>query len=132
VAVDVLLGRRDDQPMPDAIISIVDASNLERNLYVVSQILELGRPTVVALNMTDVAQSRGLKIDAARLSARLGIPVVPIQAHLRVGLEELKGALDRAVQTAAAPPPSPFPEAFQREVTRLQEWIAAPSCHSER
>src|SRR5437588_957989 len=125
VAVDVLLGRRDDQPMPDAVICIVDASNLERNLYVVSQILELGRPTVVALNMIDVAEGRGLKIDVARLSARLGVPVVPIQAHLRLALEELKRALDRAVKSAAAPPASPFPEPFQREVTQLHQWMAA-------
>ncbi len=130
VAVDVLLGRRDDQPMPDAVICIVDASNLERNLYVVSQILELGRPTVMALNMVDVAESRGLKIDAARLADRLGVPVVPIQAHRRRGLEELKRALDQAVRAGTAPPASPFPEAFQREVIQLQQWVAGQACHS--
>src|SRR5439155_14702452 len=51
--------------------------------------------------------------------------VVPIQAHLRIGLEELKRALDRAVKTTATAPPSPFPEPFQREVTQLHQWMAA-------
>ena len=54
VTVDVLLGRRADSPAPDAVLCIVDASNLERNLYLVSQVLELGLPTVIALNMIDV------------------------------------------------------------------------------
>ncbi len=123
VAVDVLLGRR-DEPVPDGVICIIDASNLERNLYVVSQILELGRPTVVALNMMDVAESRGLAIDTARLAERLGVPVVPIQAHRRAGLEKLKQALEQAVTSAAAPPASPFPAAFQREVAELEQSLS--------
>src|SRR5262245_49500702 len=62
VVVDLLLGRCQDMPACDAILCIVDASNLERNLYLVSQVLELGRPTVVALNMIDLARERGLTI----------------------------------------------------------------------
>ncbi|HEV3136339.1 MAG TPA: FeoB small GTPase domain-containing protein, partial [Pirellulales bacterium] len=67
VAVDVLLGRRADTEPIDIVLSIVDASNLERNLYLVSQVLELGVPTVVALNMVDIARARGLAIDVERL-----------------------------------------------------------------
>src|SRR5947209_19620273 len=63
VAVDVLLGRRSDSPSPDVVLCIVDASNLERNLYLVSQVLEFGLPTVIALNMTDIARDKGLAID---------------------------------------------------------------------
>jgi ferrous iron transport protein B len=137
VAVDVLLGRRDGEAMPDAVICIVDASNLERNLYVVSQILELGRPTLVALNMVDVAESRGLKIDAVRLQERLGVPVVPIQAHRRAGIEDLRRALAQVVKVAVKPPASPFPEAFQREVAALEQWLNGRQseqrpCDSER
>src|SRR3972149_2573661 len=73
---DVLLGRLADMPRVDAVLSIVDAGNLERNLYLVSQVLELGLPTVVALNMVDLAQSRGLAIDVDRLARQLGVPVV--------------------------------------------------------
>ncbi|HTQ37574.1 MAG TPA: ferrous iron transport protein B [Pirellulales bacterium] len=126
VVVDVLLGRRDDTPC-DAILCIVDASNLERNLYLVSQVLELGLPTVVAMNMTDIAESRGLKIDAAKLAERLGIPVVPVQANKRRGLDELKAALAATLGRQAVPRESPFPQAFREEVTRLEALLnAAP------
>src|SRR5688572_26984208 len=97
VTVDVLLGRRRDVSRPDAILCIVDASNLERNLYLVSQALELGLPIVVALNMVDLAERNGLNLDAARLSRQLGVPVVKIQAHRRVGLDQLRAALARAI-----------------------------------
>src|SRR5690349_8351876 len=66
VAVDVLLGRQEDLGRMDAVLSIVDASNLERNLYLLSQVLELGVPTVVALNMIDIARHRGVEIDVKR------------------------------------------------------------------
>ncbi|MDZ4779049.1 MAG: ferrous iron transport protein B [Planctomycetia bacterium] len=121
VAVDVLLGRRADTPAPDAILCIVDASNLERNLYLVSQALELGLPTVVALNMTDVAATRGISIDHQELARRLGIPVVPVQANRRRGLKELANALAAAVEQPRAERESPFPKAFQREVAQLSE-----------
>ena len=92
VAVDLLLGRR-DVPRIDAVLCIVDASNLERNLYLVSQVLELGPPTVLAVNMLDVAENHGIKIDLARLEQQLGVPVTPIQANRRIGLARLKAAL---------------------------------------
>src|SRR5258708_293952 len=68
VAVNVLLGRQDDVGPPDVVICIVDASNIERNLYLVSQVLDLGLPVVVVLNMADVAASRGIEIDERALS----------------------------------------------------------------
>jgi ferrous iron transport protein B len=125
VAVDVLLGRRDDAPHPDVVLCIVDASNLQRNLYVVSQTLELGLPTIVALNMIDVAQSRGISIDVAQLSKNLGVPVIEVQANKRRGLEELKSALVTAARQAVSPRGSPFPEAFQQEVAALCERLGA-------
>ncbi len=102
VAVDVLLARRADVPPVDAVLSIVDASNLERNLYLVSQVLELGLPTVIVLNMTDVARSRGLAIDVARLGRQLGVPVVECQANRRLGLAEIKRELAAALDAAPA------------------------------
>ncbi|MEW6754678.1 MAG: ferrous iron transport protein B [Candidatus Latescibacterota bacterium] len=93
IAVDVLLGRQQGTPAPTAVIAVVDASNLRRNLYLVSQLVEMGLPVVVALNMVDVAESRGVRIDARALSQRLGVPVVPLCAHRRVGLAELRGVL---------------------------------------
>ncbi len=125
VAVDVLLHRRDDTPRVDAVLSIVDASNLERNLYLVSQVLELGLPTVVALNMTDIARQRGLTIDLERLRQRLGIPIIEIQANRRIGIDELKRALASAAEAKPTERRSPFPDAFQAETAQLQtSWSA--------
>lgn len=121
VVVDVLLGRVDGLPAPSAVVSIVDASNLERNLYLLSQLLELELPTVVALNMSDLAVQRGLEIDAARLSQRLGVPVVFTQANRRLGLDELKAALGEALRAGRHAPLSPFPEPFQAEVAALRQ-----------
>ncbi len=92
---DVLLGRRADTAMPDRIVCIVDATNLERNLYLVHQILDLGRPVILVLNMMDLAVAAGLDIRVARLEKELGIPVIPCEAARGKGLLELKLALSR-------------------------------------
>ncbi|WP_169980774.1 ferrous iron transport protein B [Tautonia rosea] len=126
VAVDVMLGRRPDTPKPDVILCIVDANNLERNLYLVSQVLELGRPTVVALTMTDLAEERGTTLDLSKLRDRLGVPIVPIRAHKRIGLDALKTALAETAtqEQPSSAPESPFPEPFQAEVARIEGWLA--------
>src|SRR5687768_10345561 len=72
IAMEVLRGLRPGTPAPDVVVVVVDASNLQRNLYLVSQLIELGRPMVVALNMTDVAERRGQPIDAGKLQELLG------------------------------------------------------------
>ena len=76
----------------DVIIDVVDASALERNLYLTLQLLELGKPVVVALNMMDVVQKRGMEIDLHRLPEMLGVPVIPVSARKRTGLEVLMHA----------------------------------------
>ncbi len=93
---DVLLGRRADTPMPDRILCIVDATNLERNLYLVHQILDLGRPLIVVLNMMDLAAQSGLNVRVARLEHELGVPVIPCEAVNGKGIIELKLAMSRA------------------------------------
>lgn len=92
---DVLLGRRADTPTPDRIICITDATNLERNLYLVHQVLDLGRPVILVLNMMDLAAQAGLRIQADHLSRELGIPVIPCEAAHGKGLIDLKLALSR-------------------------------------
>lgn len=92
---DVLLGRRPETPRPDRVVCVVDSANIERNLYMVSQVLELGLPTILVLNMADVAEQREWRINAAKLSELLGIPVVKTQAVTGQGLIELKLALSR-------------------------------------
>jgi ferrous iron transport protein B len=98
VVLDLLLGRRKEVAPVDAVVCIVDAGNLERNLYLVSQVLELELPTVLAVNMVDVADSRGIQLDLDRLERRLGIPVVAIQANRRVGLPKLKAVLAKLIE----------------------------------
>src|SRR4051812_17715376 len=93
---DVLLGRRADTPQPDRILCIIDATNLERNLYLVHQILDLGRPVIVVLNMMDLALAAGLNIRVARLEHELGIPVIACEAVHGKGLIDLKLAMSRA------------------------------------
>ncbi len=124
IAVDVLLGRQAGIRLPDVILCIVDASNLERNLYLVSQLLELERPLVIALNMTDVAEAAGVTIDAQRLSKRLGVPVVPLVAHRRTGIDQLRRTVEHTLTSGpddAASRPRPFPEAFYRELDELAD-----------
>jgi ferrous iron transport protein B len=147
VAVDVILGQQQGETRPDVVVALADASNLERNLYLTTQALELGVPVVVALNMIDVAERQGLRIDAERLARQLGVPVVPIQANKKKGLDRLRAAVAAAAEhshrereregerergdgpsvPAPAPVPvpgsspgPPFPPAFEREVAALQ------------
>jgi len=126
VARDVLLGRRADTQRPDVLIAVVDASNLERNLYLVAQLLDLGIPTVLALNMIDVAEKNGQRIDVAALEEALGIPVVPMVASKGVGLVELRQALSREPLEAPRGR-APVPEALAAEVDTLSQALALPA-----
>jgi ferrous iron transport protein B len=125
VAVDVLLGREPGEPIPDVVLSIVDASNLQRNFYLVSQVLSLGLPTVVALNMTDIAKDRGIEINVAELSKRLGVPVIPIQASRGQGLDELLTVLEQVAASSDTLTVDPFPAAFREQSARFAERINA-------
>ncbi|MCI5161132.1 MAG: ferrous iron transport protein B [Candidatus Electrothrix sp. AX5] len=88
---------------PDVVVNIVDTSNLERNLYLSCQFLELGVPLVIALNMIDVAEKRGIRIDTEKLSLLTGVPVVPIIARTGKGVEKLLETV-QAVSRADARP----------------------------
>lgn len=126
LAVDILLGFQPGVPRPDVVVCIVDASNIERNLYLATQILELGLPVVVALNMLDVAEDQGVEVDAEKLAQALAVPVVPIQANSGRGLEDLVAAV-----AGAAGGPSPtlapdFPQPFRVAVDALRDAVAEP------
>jgi ferrous iron transport protein B len=92
---DVLLGRRTDTAQPDRILCIVDATNLERNLYLVHQVLDLGRPVIVVLNMMDLAAEAGMAVFPDQLAKDLGVPVIPCEAVRGKGLIELRLAMSR-------------------------------------
>ena len=126
VAVDVLAGRQEGTPAPDAAVVVVDASNLERNLYLVTQVMEMGLPVVLALNMSDLAERRGLEVDAGALQQRLGIPVVPLVARSGTGVDELGAAM---MSASRASPPAPrwsWPPEIQAAEASLA--VAAPDC----
>lgn len=105
IAVEVLAGMQPDVASPDVVVAVVDATNLARNLLLATQVLDAGVPVVVALTMMDEARSRGVAPDAARLSALLGVPVVPVVASTGEGLLALREALAgaRSVPAAGAP-----------------------------
>ena len=121
---DVLLGRRDDTPRPDAVICVVDAANLERNLYLVTQVLELGLPTIVVLNMMDVAEGKQWRLNVPALAERLGVPVIPMQATAGKGLVELKIAMSRADLPAAKWHSAPLPEEVRAELAATRDVLA--------
>jgi ferrous iron transport protein B len=110
---DVVLGQQAGERRPDALVVVVDAANLDNHLCFALELIALGLPTVVALNMLDLAERDGLVLDPMRLSQELGVPVVPTVAVRKRGLADLLAAVDGAIlshQTQAtaqsAPPPS--------------------------
>lgn len=111
VAADALRGRLDGHPRPDAVLLVIDATNLERNLFLVSQVLELQIPTLVALNMMDMAEAQRIVIDPLKLRAELGCEVIAISARTGSGLDEVRGALARLASDREEPiaflPPKP-------------------------
>jgi ferrous iron transport protein B len=106
---DVLLGRQAGERLPDAILIVLDASNLDNHLRFALQLIALGRPTVVALNMIDLAKRDGLEIDAGRLEAELGVPVVATVAVRKRGLDELRQCLDGVIGSQRAVPGDDLP-----------------------
>jgi ferrous iron transport protein B len=97
---DVLLGVQASTPLPDLTLLVLDSTCLDRQLYLCMQLIEIGRPVVIALNMTDTAKEEGLEVDAALLARAFGAPVIPISGRTGSGMRELLLAMDREV----APP----------------------------
>ena len=149
VSVEVLCGEMPSVAKPDAVIVILDATNLERNLYLLSQVLELQIPTLVALNMWDRLEKEGMKLDAQKLSESLGVRVVCASASKRFGIAEVQSALleileqapgsekanstdSRGVLERGALASASFPKAFLESVDELEAWFGAQGCPLER
>jgi ferrous iron transport protein B len=133
VARDVLLQRVPEIPPPAVVVVVLDASNLQRNLYYATQVIELGYPTLIALNMLDVAESLGHQLDAAALSRELGVPVVPLVASSGQGIAELRQHIVAALRSPPTDPPQNFcelPPAFAAEAARLADHLAETSPES--
>ncbi len=131
IALEVLLGKARDGWRPDVIVVVVDAAHLERNLYLTSQVLEVGVPVVVALNQMDAAEAKGITIDVPELIHELGVPVVPLIAKRAQGLDALTRACEIAV-TLPAPSrkfalPHAVDDALLPVVQRLEQAGFKPS-----
>jgi len=125
---DVLLNRLPELPPPGLIVVVVDASNLQRNLYYATQVIELGHPTLIALNMVDVAENNGHRIDEKKLTEALGVPVLPVIASNGTGVPELRAKIVAAVQNPPIMKPALFcqlPGLFRIEATGLADLLAA-------
>ena len=106
-------------------VVVVDASNLDRNMYLLTQVMETGLPVVLALNMSDTAKARGIEIDVEALSKHLGIPVVALVARSGLGVDELRDAIIESFDAPAARPSWNWPD-------ELGEAVAEPSSRRER
>ena len=111
----------------DILINVIDACHLERHLYLTSQLLELGKPLIVALNMTDIAKQRGIAIDAKALALQLNCPVIVLQAHRKVGVSELHQAILTTPSDPAKPLALPLDAAVREVLTALEQRLL-PNC----
>ncbi|CAG0959976.1 partial Fe(2+) transporter FeoB, partial [Anaerolineae bacterium] len=123
VATDILLGRTTHTPPPHLVLCAVDATNLERNLYLVTQVVDRHLPLVVALTMSDLAKDQGVCIDARTLSRHLGCPVVPVVAQKGEGLEALRQAITSVSLTNGHRPPWCATDALHREWESVRDHL---------
>jgi ferrous iron transport protein B len=124
---DVLIGRQAGERRPDGLIIVVDAANLDNHLRFTLELLALGLPSVIALNMVDMAERDGLELDAERLSRELGVAVIPTVAVRKRGLTELNEALAKAIDGGNVPHHAPLDERERRDKARQLSAIATVS-----
>jgi ferrous iron transport protein B len=120
IALAVLLDRAGDVPAPDVVVVVLDAQNLERNLFLATQVLELGIPVVCALNQIDAARAAGIRVDPVELTLELGAPVVPTVATRGEGLDVLRRAIRRAPTLPLPARRFALPDAAQGALAPLQ------------
>lgn len=121
---DVILGKLEGHRRPDALVVVVDAGNLDNHLRFTLELVALGLPVVVALNMVDLAKRDGLELDPARLSAELGVPVVSTVAVRKRGLDSLLEELEARLKIPPGPPAPPAPVAERKALTARAHAIA--------
>ncbi len=126
IARDALLHHLGDVPEPDLVVIVVDASNLERNLYYATQVIELGHRTLIALNMMDVARSHGHEVNSVALSSELGVPVSPIIASTGEGIPQLRELILATLKqpaATAAPCFGQLPAAYSNEIDAFTQLL---------
>ncbi len=131
---DVLLNRLPELPAPSLIVVVVDGSNLQRNLYYATQVIELGYPTLIALNMTDVAEENGHFVDSEKLTEALGAPVLPVVASTGQGVAQLRLQIISSLQRGHSPRSRQFcqlPAPLQSEANAIA-LLLADTFHERR
>ena len=123
LATEIMLGLTAHTPAPDLVVCAVDATNLERNLYLVTQLIDCHIPVVVALTMVDLARQQGTSVDSRALSLLLGCAVVPVVAHRGEGLDELREAVLNVAPPNGHALPWKLPEALQKEWDRVRDQL---------
>lgn len=120
--------------MPDVVVDVVDVSNLERNLYLAVQLMELNVPLILVFNMSDVAESRGIKFDLALLREMLGVPIVTTVGHRREGMADLLSAIDDVVHHRIQKMPMPvhYGRDLDREIDVLEQLLEGVPSFSAR
>ena len=113
----------------DLIINVVDACHLERHLYLSSQILELAKPVIVVLNMMDIAQQRGIKIDIKALAEQFNCPIIPLQAHKQLGIDRLHAAIIKG-SPSAKPLSLNLPVAIKDALSDLEQQLRQQGINS--
>jgi len=123
IAADILLGKNELAETPQAVICVVDASNLERNLFLVSQIIDLDIPVVIALTMIDSAEQSGIKVDARKLSSLLDVSVVKVNAPRRIGLDKLLFAIPLLISKEKVSRKWKMPEHAEQGCNEIQHLL---------
>lgn len=138
IAHDLLFGRIPGLDIPAVVVCVVDASNLERNLYLATQLRDQGVPLVIALNMMDLAREKGIDVDPDRLAKTLGCPVIPTVGRKGVGIPQLLSAIQVRLEGNGTPEPKlpPFietlPSTLEEPVARLSERLVADREFSQK
>lgn len=133
IAYETLIGSFEYEHTPDLVLMVVDATNLDRNLYLATQVMDLGLPMLLVLNMVDAAQEMGIEIDIAGIEAQLGIPTIAIAAKEKEGINQLKKRID----TLELKPPTPLKwlnnQALKQAIDVLvSDWISKHTNIPER
>ena len=132
IAREVLMGIQKETPRPDVIVNVVDASNLERNLYLTCQLLDLGVPVVIALTMTDISDGTGKMLDVSTLHSVLGVPVCDVSNGKRDGIQSLLKTLGDASALSPPPPVWNVPPTVAQDVAALQRTLQTEQGLDER
>ncbi|MCP5488809.1 MAG: ferrous iron transport protein B [Verrucomicrobia bacterium] len=129
IVVEALCGRFRDIPRPDLVLCVVDASNLQRHLFLVSQLTDLDLPLILILNQWDVVEKKQIRIDLDQLAARLEIPIFPTTASKNRGIDAVKQALDQILTGGDLPHPKPiaWPVAIESATALIQDRARADS-----